>query len=254
MSGHSKWATIKHKKAATDAKRGAAFTKVIREITTVAKNGGGNIETNPALRTAIDRARSINMPKDNIENAIKKGTGELPGIVYETFMFDAYGPGGVAMLISGLTDNKNRTTAEVRNLLNKKAGNMAGPGSTAFLFTKKGFITIEKDKTSEDALMEIALDAGAEDISSDGKYFDVTTDPANFMAVKDAITAKGIPVNSAEVTMIPSSYIKVTGDNARQLLSLMESLEEQEDVQNVYANFDISDEEMEKISAEAAQE
>ncbi|HNV23514.1 MAG TPA: YebC/PmpR family DNA-binding transcriptional regulator [Candidatus Omnitrophota bacterium] len=250
MSGHSKWATIKHKKAATDAKRGAAFTKMIREITSVAKAGGGNIETNPSLRTAIERARSINMPKDNIENAIKKGTGELPGVVYESFMFDAYGPGGVAMLVSGLTDNKNRTTAEVRNLLSKKGGNMASPGSTSFLFSKKGMISVDKSKANEDQLMEIALEAGAEDISTEDKEYEITTDPSNFIAVKEAIESKGIQISSSEITMVPSSYVKVVGETAKQLLALMESLEDNEDVQNVYANFDIPDEEMEKISAE----
>ncbi len=248
MSGHSKWAKIKHKKAGTDAKRGAAFTKIIREITTAAKDGGGDPNTNPRLRTAVERARGINMPKDNIENAIKKGTGELPGIVYETFTFDAYGPNGVALLIEGLTDNKNRTTAEVRNILSKKGGSLAGPGSTAFMFTKKGFISIAKDKISEDAIMDIALEAGAEDIVSDKQTHEVTCEPAQFEAVKQAITAKNIPIETAEVTMLPTSTIKVVGDGARQVLGLMEALEEHEDIQNVHANFDIPDEEMEKIS------
>lgn len=248
MSGHSKWATIKHKKAATDAKRGAAFTKVIREITTAAKEGGGKPETNPRLRTAMDRARSINMPLNNVDNAIKKGTGELPGIIYENVIFDAYGPGGVALLIEGLTDNKNRTTAEVRNILSKKSGSLAGPGSTAWMFSKKGFISIEKNKISEEALMEIALDAGAEDIKSDGDYHEVTCDVASYENVKKVIEAKGLPMVTAEITMIPASTVKVVGTDAKQLLSLMEALEEQEDVQNVYANFDISNEELEKAS------
>jgi len=248
MSGHSKWASIKHKKAATDAKRGAAFTKFIREITCAAKDGGGNPEMNPRLRTAIDKAKSMNMPSNNIDNAIKKGTGELPGVTYEDVTFDAYGPGGVAMLIAGLTDNKNRTTAEIRNILSKKNGSMAGPGSTAFLFSKKGFVTVAKDKIGEDELMDIVLDAGAEDISSEGDLHEITCEIGDLEAIKTALAGKEIPITVAEMTMIPSSSVKVAGNEAKQLLSLMEALEEQEDVQNVYANFDISDEEMEKLS------
>ncbi len=250
MSGHSKWAKIKHKKGAEDAKRGAAFTKMIREVTAAAKDGGGNTETNPRLRTAIERAKGINMPLVNIDNAIKKGTGELPGVTYETVFFDAYGPGGVAMLIEGLTDNKNRTTAEIRNILAKKSGSLAGPGATSYLFSKKGLITVEKNKTSEEQLMEIALDAGAEDIQSEEQYFEITCDIARLQTVKDAIEAKKIPMVSAEMTMLPSSTIKVVGEGARNLLSLMEALEEHEDVQNVYANFDIPDEELDKIAQE----
>jgi len=247
MSGHSKWASIKHKKGANDTKRGAAFTKIIREITTAAKDGGGDPNKNPRLRTAMDRARGINMPGVNVENAIKKGTGELPGVVYETVTFDAYGPAGIALLIEGLTDNKNRTTAEIRNILSKKSGSLAGPGSTAFLFAKKGLITIEKSKVNEEELMELALNAGAEDIGSDGSYFEVTSDPASFNAVKAAIDAKGITTETAEVTMIPSTTIRLTGQEAKNLLSLMEALEEHEDIQNVYANFDIPEEELAKI-------
>lgn len=250
MSGHSKWASIKHKKAAADAKRGAAFTKMIRELTAIARQGGGNPENNAALRAAIDRARGINMPKDNIENAIKKGTGELPGVTYEEVTFDAYGPGGVAMLVTGLTDNKNRTTAELRNILSKKNGNMAGAGATSFLFSKKGFISVEKDKIGEDELMDIALEAGAEDINSDGNYHEITTDINDLYTVKQALEDKNIPMVTAEMTMIPSNYVKVEGSDVKTLLGLMEALEEHEDVQNVYANFDISDEEMEKAAAE----
>lgn len=249
MSGHSKWASIKHKKAATDAKRGAAFTKMIREITSIARAGGGNPDTNAALRTAVDRAKSINMPLSNVENAIKKGTGELPGVTYEEVTFDAYGPGGVAMFITGLTDNKNRTTAEIRNVLSKKNGSLAGPGSTSFLFAKKGFITVEKDKIGEDELMDIALEAGAEDITSEGDLHEITCEIADLEAVKEALKVKEIPTQTAEMTMIPSTTVAVVGDAAKQLLNLMEALEDHEDVQNVYANFDISDEEMEKLSA-----
>ena len=249
MSGHSKWASIKHKKAANDSKRGAAFTKIIREITTAAKDGGGNPDTNPRLRTAIDRARGINMQKSNIDNAIKKGTGELPGVVYESFVFDAYGPGGAALLIEGLTDNRNRTTSEIRNILSKKSGSLAGAGSTAWMFTKKGFLSIAKDKINEEALMDIVLEAGADDIKSEGQYHEITCDPASFETVKQAIVKKNVPTVTAEVTMIPSSTVKIVGDDAKQLLSLLEALEEHEDVQSVHANFDIPDEEMEKISA-----
>jgi len=250
MSGHSKWASIKHKKGAADAKRGAAFSKMAKEITALAKSGGGDPVTNASLRTAIDRAKWINMPKDKIDNAIKKGTGEIPGITYEEISFDAYGPGGVAMMITGLTDNNNRTTSEIKAILKRKNGSSAGAGATSFLFTKKGFISIEKDKISEDEIMSIALDAGAEDINSEGNYHEITTSIVDLFRVKDAITAKGIPMVTAEMTMIPSNYVKVEGNNAKQLLALMEALEEHEDVQNVYANFDISDEEMERIAAE----
>jgi len=250
MSGHSKWASIKHKKAATDSKRGAAFTKMIREITAQAKSGGGNPETNAALRSAIDRAKGINMPSNNIDNAIKKGTGELPGVTYEEVTFDAYGPGGVAMYIVGLTDNKNRTTAEIRNILTKKNGSLAGPGATSYLFTKKGFISIEKDKIEEEELMDLALEAGAEDITSEGQYHEITSDIASLQGIKSAIEEKGVPMVTAEMTMLPSTSVKIIGDDAKSLLGLMEALEDQEDVQNVYANFDIPDEEMDKIAQE----
>lgn len=248
MSGHSKWASIKHKKAATDAKRGAAFTKVTREITAAAKDGGGNPETNIRLRAAMSRAKDINMPGTNVINAIKKGTGELPGVTYENVVFDAYGPGGVALLIEGLTDNKNRTTAEVRNILSKKNGSLAGAGSTAWMFKPKGVISIEKDKISEEELMDVVLEVGAEDINSDGTYFEVTCEPVNFEAVKEAIKTKGIPTVTAELTKIPNSTVKVQGAEAKQLLALMENIEDHEDIQAVHANFDISEEEIEKAT------
>ncbi len=250
MSGHSKWAKIKHKKGAEDAKRGAVFTKVSKEVTAAAKEGGGNMDTNFRLRAAVARARECNMPQSNVENAIKKGTGELPGVVYETVVFDAYGPGGVAMLIEGLTDNKNRTTAEVRNLLGKKGGSLAGAGSTAWMFTKKGYITIDKSKSSEDAVMEATLEAGADDIKADGDTIEVICDPSAFEAVKSALGAKKIETASAEVTMIPNSTVKVEGSDAKNVLGLMESLEDHEDIQHVHANFDISEEEMAKMAAE----
>ncbi|MEW5894371.1 MAG: YebC/PmpR family DNA-binding transcriptional regulator [Candidatus Omnitrophota bacterium] len=248
MSGHSKWATIKHKKAATDAKRGALFTKLTKEITAAAKAGGGDSETNIRLRTAVLRAKSMNMPSANIDNALKKGTGEIPGIVYEEVVFDAYGPGGVAILIEGLTDNKNRTTAEIRNILSKKNGNMAGAGSTAWMFSSKGMITVKKSDISEEELMEVALEAGANDISSEGDLYEVTSEVSAFPAVKEALEAKKIPIETAEITKVPSSTVKLVGNDAKQLLALMSALEDHEDIQAVHANFDIPDEEMDKIA------
>lgn len=244
MSGHSKWAKIKHKKAITDSKRGAMFTKVAREITTAAKEGGGDPDTNPRLRMAMTRARGIGMPNSNVESAIKKGVGGGEGVMYESFTFDAYAPGGVALFIEGLTDNKNRTTAEVRTALTRKNGSLATPGSVAFLFNKKGLITIETKAIDEGALMDLVLEAGAEDMKIEGDVYEVTTEPIAFEPVRLAIEKKGIAMKSAEVTMIPTMLKKVAGSEAKNVLALVEVLEENEDVQNVYANFDISDEEM----------
>jgi len=251
MSGHSKWAKIKHKKGAEDAKRGALFTKLSKEVTAAAKEKGGNMDTNFRLRAAVARAREYNMPQSNVENAIKKGTGEIPGIVYENVAFDAR-LGVVALLIEGLTDNKNRTTAEVRNLLNKNNASLSGAGSSARLFTKKGFLAVDKSKTTEDELIEIALEAGAEDVKTEGESFEIYCDPTQLEAIKNALTAKNIDTVEAQVTMIPdpNSVINIEGNEAKKVLSLIEALEENEDIQNVYANFDISDEEMAKISAE----
>ena len=250
MSGHSKWAKIKHKKGAEDARRGALFTKLSKEITAAAKEGGRSLDTNFRLRAACARARFYNMPQANVENSIKKGTGEIPGIVFENFTFDAYGPGGVAILIDGLTDNKNRTTAEIRNLLNKKGGSLAGPGATSYLFSKKGYLSVDKSKASEDAVMEVALDAGADDVQTEGDTFEVYCDPAILEKVKNALAAKKIETVSAEVTMVPSSTVKVEGNDAKNLLGLMEALEEHEDIQHVHANFDISDEVMAQLAIE----
>lgn len=244
MSGHSKWAKIKHKKAITDSKRGASFTKVAREITTAAKEGGGDPDTNPRLRMAMTRARGIGMPSSNVENAIKKGTGGGEGIVYESFTFDAYGAGGVAIFIDGLTDNKNRTTAEVRSILTRKSSSLASPGSVAFLFNKKGLITVETKAIGESDLMDIVLEAGAEDMTIEGDVYEITTDPTMFEAVRMAVEVKKIPMKSAEVTMIPTTTVKVSGAEAKNVLALIETLEDHEDIQNVYANFDISDEDM----------
>jgi len=249
MSGHSKWASIKHKKGAADAKKGALYTKIIKEITMAARNGGGSPDMNPALRTAMAKAKEANMPSDNVKNAIKRGTGELPGVIYETINYEAYGQGGVAIMIQTLTDNKNRTTAEVRNILSKKGGNMAGAGSVAWMFNMKGYIVVDKSAAAEDLLMDAALEAGAEDIKTQEKVYEVFSAPADFEKVKQALQEKGINFQSAEVTMIPTSTVKVVGSDARQVLGLVEALEEQDDVQEVYANFDIPDEVIEQIAA-----
>ena len=250
MSGHSKWATIKHKKGAADARKGALYTKVIKEITMAARNGGGNPDTNSALRTAMAKAKEANMPSDNVKNAIKRGTGELPGIVYETINYEAYGPAGVAIMVEALTDNKNRTTAELRNILSKKGGNMAGAGSVAWMFNKKGYIVVDKNAVKEDVLMDAALEAGAEDIKTQESSFEVISSAQDFEKVKSALAEKGITYQSAEVTMLPTSTVKVAaGPDAKQLLSLIETLEDHDDVQDVYANFDIPDEVIEQLAA-----
>lgn len=249
MSGHSKWATIKHKKAATDAKRGALFTKLIKDLTIAAKNGGGNMETNVALRAAVQKAKSGNMPWDNIDRAIKKGTGELPGVVYESVIYEGYGPGGVAILVDALTDNKNRASAEVRNIFSKKGGNLAGAGSVNWMFAKKGYIIVEKTKADEDKIMDIVLSAGAEDMKSEGDVYEITTTPADLENVRQALANNKIEMQSAEITMLPNSLVKVTGNDAKNVLALVEALEEHEDVQRVYANFDIPDEELEQDAA-----
>ena len=250
MSGHSKWATIKHKKGAADARKGALYTKVIKEITMAARNGGGNPDTNSALRTAMAKAKEANMPSDNVKNAIKRGTGELPGIVYETINYEAYGPAGVAIMVEALTDNKNRTTAELRNILSKKGGNMAGAGSVAWMFNKKGYIVVDKNTVKEDVLMDAALEAGAEDIKTQESSFEVISSAQDFEKVKSALAEKGITYQSAEVTMLPPSTVKVAaGPDAKQLLSLIETLEDHDDVQDVYANFDIPDEVIEQLAA-----
>jgi len=249
MSGHSKWKTNKGKKMAADAKKGAAYTKIIKELTIIAREGGGNPDTNSKLRAVIAKAREANMPQENVKMAIKRGTGELPGIIYEAVMYEAYGPGGVAILVDALTDNKNRTTAELRNIMSKKGGNMAGAGSVAWMFTKKGYFLIEKSQAQEDELMTIALDAGAEDFKSDDKNYEITTSAQDFEKVKQAIDTKGIKCLDAEVTMIPSSTVKVAGGEAKQVLALVEALEEHDDVQQVYANFDIPDEILEQAAS-----
>lgn len=240
MSGHSKWATIKHKKAATDAKRGSLFTKLIKEIT-VAARSGGKPETNPRLRVAIERAKEASMPSDNIERAIKKGTGELEGVSYEDITLEGYAPGGVAIYVEGVSDNKNRTTSEVRTIFTKRGGNMAGAGSVSWMFEKKGYIVVSKKTIDEDKLMGVALDAGAEDLVVEEENFAVKTGPTDFYKVKKAIEDNKIAVESAEITLLPKSTVKVVGEDAKKVLDLVDALEEHEDVQNVYANFDIPD-------------
>ena len=250
MSGHSKWKTNKGKKSIADAKKGATYTKIIKELTVIAREGGGNPDTNPRLRAVMQKAKEANMPSDNVKMAIKRGTGELPGVVYETCMYEAYGTGGVALMIEVLTDNKNRTSAEIRNIMSKKGGSFAGAGSVSWMFTMKGYFLIEKSQAKEDELMNTVLDAGAEDMKSDDKNYEVFCAPQNFEKVKQAIEAKGIKPQDAEVTMVPSSTIKIVGNEAKQLLSLIDTLEEHDDVQHVYANFDIPDEIMDELAGE----
>jgi YebC/PmpR family DNA-binding regulatory protein len=250
MSGHSKWASIKHKKGAADAKRGKLFTKLIREITVAAKDGGGDPDINPALRTAISRANDANMPKDNIEKAIKKGTGELPGVSYESCLFEGYGPGGVAILVEALTDNKNRSSAEIRNIFSKKSGNMAGAGSVSWIFTPKGYILINQSQIDEEELFAITVDAGAEDIKSSDKNYEIFCEPKSLEAIKEALAEKKIKWEIAELNKIPNSTVKLSGNQAKQVLALVETLEDHDDVQKVYANFDIPDEVLEEIAQE----
>jgi len=246
MSGHNKWSTIKHKKGAADAKRGKIFTKIIKEITVAAKLGGGDPAGNPRLRSAIDKAKGENMPKDNIERAIKKGTGELEGVNYEEIVYEGYGPGGVAVLVECMTDNRNRTVGEVRSTFTKCNGNMGETGCVSWMFDKKGLIVVGKDADFE-KLFEVALEAGAEDVVDEEEQYEVLTDPTTFIEVREALEKAGFAYESAEITMIPQTMVKLDGKNAENMLKLMDRLEDNDDVQNVYANFDISTEEMEKL-------
>jgi len=244
MSGHSKWHTIKHKKGAADAKRGRVFTKLIKEITVAARVGGGDPEGNPRLRTVVLAAKAANMPKDNIEKAIKKGTGELPGVSYEEVSYEGYGPGGVAVYLQTLTDNRNRTLPEIRHLFSKFGGNLGESNCVSWMFEKKGYIVIPKDKASEEVLLEVVLDAGGDDVRDDGGNWEVLSPPERLRAVNEALSGKGIPATSAEISMVPKNTVKIEGKKAQQLLSMMEALEEHEDVQNVWANFDIDEAEI----------
>ncbi len=242
MSGHSKWSTIKRKKEKADARRGRVFTRLIKEITVAARNGGGDPESNARLRQAIVSAKTENMPSDNIERAIKKGTGELPGTHYEEAHFECYGPGGVAILIDVLTDNKNRTTADIRHIITKHGGSMGESGSVTWMFHQKGLIHIEKDDIDEDQLLEASLDGGAEDVSLQGDIYEITTDPSHFEKVKEQLEEKHYTILKSELAMAPQSTVKMEDKKrAEKIIGLMEALEEHDDVQNVYANFDIPD-------------
>lgn len=251
MSGHSKWATIKHKKAKEDAKRGKMFTKFIREITAAARIGGGNPDANPRLRIAIEKAKECNMPRNNIDNAIKRGTGELEGVSYEEVNYEGYGPGGTAILIEALTDNKKRCAAEIRHILSKHGGSMGEVGCVSWMFHKKGMLVISKTGVDENKLMDIAIDAGAEDIQdvSDDNLYEIYTAPENYEKVKNALEKAGINFNIAEITMVPQSYVDLTGKEAEQMITLMDAIEECDDVQKVYANFNITSKEMEALTS-----
>jgi YebC/PmpR family DNA-binding regulatory protein len=245
MSGHSKWHTIKHKKGAADAKRGKLFTRIIKELTVAARAGGGDPDANPRLRTIVAEAKSVNMPADNIKRAIQRGTGELPGVSYEEVNYEGYGPGGAALIIEVLTDNKNRTVGELRHLLSKHGGNLGEANSVAWMFNKKGYIVVEKSKANEDALMSAALDAGADDLQDDGDSWEVMSSPESFQQVLDAVKALGIEPDAAEIAMIPQNYIKLEGKPAQQMIKLMELIEEHEDTKKVWSNADIEEKEIE---------
>jgi len=246
MSGHSKWSTIKHKKGAADAKRGKIFTRIIKEMTVAARMGGGDVDGNPRLRAAVAEAKANNMPKDNIDRAIKRGTGELEGVNYEELTYEGYGPGGVAIMVETMTDNTNRTTPEIRHVFEKCGGNMGTPGSVRFQFERKGYFAIEKSAASEDRLMEIALEAGADDLQTDdAEIYEIYTTPEAFEQVRQALEKNKIPTVEAKLGMIPSNYVKLDEAKSKQMMRLMEMLDDQDDVQNVYTNADIPEELME---------
>ena len=247
MSGHSKWSSIKHKKGKLDAKRGQTFTKLIRELTVAAREGGGDPTSNARLRTGIAAARAANMPADNIKKAIQKGTGELPGVSYDEATYEAYGPGGVAMLIQVLTDNKNRAVAEVRHILSRYNGNMGEAGCVNWMFTKQGFIQVSGEGVDEDSLMLTALDAGATDVKNEGASYDIYSEPGDLETVRVAVETSGVTISSADLAMIPQSTVKLEEKQAGQMLKLMEALDDHDDVQKVYANFDIDDVLMDKL-------
>jgi YebC/PmpR family DNA-binding regulatory protein len=248
MSGHSKWATIKHKKGALDAKRGKTFTRLIKEITVAAKQGGGDPDGNPRLRSAVLAAKAENMPGDNIKKAIQRGTGELEGVNYEEITFEGYGPGGVAIMVEVTTDNRNRTVSEIRHTFSKNGGNLGSSGSVMHLFSKKGVIAVDKNAASEDQLMNIVLEAGGEDLSDEGDTWEIITDPGSYEGVLNAVKAATIPVENSEVTMIASTYTKLDDLQTRQMMRLLEALEDFDDTQNVYSNFDMTAEQMEQVA------
>lgn len=248
MSGHSKWASIKHKKATVDAKRGKLFTKLMKEITVAAREGGGDPDANPRLRTAVANAKAGNMPNDTIERGILRGTGQLPGAIYEEITYEAYGPQGVAIIVEVVTDNRNRSTSDLRFILSKNGGNLGEKGCVAWMFDKKGLIIVDKDKANEDELMMMALEAGAEDMKSGDDSFEITTAPEDFESVRSALQEAEIEMILAEISMIPQTTVKLDGNEALKLMKIMESLEEHDDVQSVYANFDIPDEIIEQAA------
>jgi YebC/PmpR family DNA-binding regulatory protein len=248
MSGHSKWHSIKHKKAAQDAKRGKIFTKIIRELAVAARLGGGDPDTNPRLRKAVSDAKGVNMPSDNIKRAIMKGTGELEGVTYDEITYEGYGPGGVAIFLEILTDNRNRTVSELRHIFSKNGGNIGESGCVAWMFNRKGYLVVEKSKASEDDLLDIILEAGAEDLREDGSNYEIFTPPDKYEAVVEALESSNIEIAASNLGQIPQNYIKLEGKQAQQLLRLMEELEDHDDVQNVWANFDIDEEEIAKYS------
>ena len=245
MSGHSKWHTIKHKKGAADAKRGKVFTRIIKELTVAARNGGGDPDTNPRLRTIIADAKQQNMPAENIKRAIRRGTGEEEGVTYEEVTYEGYGPGGVAILVDTLTDNKNRTVGEMRHTLAKYGGNLGEANSVAWMFEKRGVITVSKEKANEDVLMNAVLDAGADDMRDDGSAWEIVSAPDAHSVVVEAVKALGIEPDSAEIAMLPQNYIKLEGKPAQQMLKLMEALEDHDDTKNVWSNFDVEEQEIE---------
>jgi YebC/PmpR family DNA-binding regulatory protein len=249
MSGHSKWASIKHKKGALDAKRGKIFTKIIREMSIAARIGGGDVASNPRLRTAVDKAKSVNMPADNIKRAIQKGTGELEGTMYEEITLEGYGPGGIALLVEGTTDNRNRTVSEIRHTLTKNGGNMGTSGSVSYMFKPRGYIAIAKEKVTEEKLMDLALEAGADDILGEGEIWEVYSSPNAYEAVLGAIKKAGIEPDESQIGKYAENVITLEGNKAQQMLKLVEALEDNDDVQNVWANFDVSEKEMEEAAA-----
>jgi len=249
MSGHSKWASIKHKKGALDAKRGKVFTKIIREMSIAARIGGGDVASNPRLRTAVDKAKSVNMPADNIKRAIQKGTGELEGALYEEITLEGYGPGGVALLVEGTTDNRNRTVSEIRHTLTKNGGNLGGAGSVSYMFKPRGYIAIAKEKVTEEKLMDLALEAGADDILGEGDLWEVYSTPHDHEAVLAAVKKAGIEPEESQIGKYAENIITLEGTKAQQMLKLVEALEDNDDVQNVWANFDVSEKEMEAAAA-----
>ena len=245
MSGHSKWHTIKHKKGAADAKRGKVFTRIIKELTVAARAGGGDVDSNPRLRTIVAEAKSVNMPADNIKRAIQRGTGELPGVSYDEITYEGYGPGGAAIIIETLTDNKNRTVGELRHMLGKYGGNLAAENSVAWMFDKKGYIVVDKTKAEEEALMAAALDAGADDMRDDGEAWEIMTPVDAFQKVLEAVKAMGIEPGAAEIAMLPQNYVKLEGKTAQQMIKLMEAAEDHEDTKKVWSNADIEEKEIE---------